>query len=239
RGVAVEPVHDPRPLLVFPAAREADKPVDERTARVPGRRVHDNAGGLVDHEQVLVLVRHPQRHVLALEGRRGPLRHAELRLPPAHEAVALGPSPPVDERRAVLDQPLGRRTGAHLRQRGEEAVEPLARGLVRDCELQRLSPSSSVTNRIATPTTMKLSARLKAGQYLRSRKVVRCPRRMRSIRFDGEPPISSPSATGSTGCRAPERAKKTSIQPTAEAVRAGTTAVALEKSPNAIPAYST
>src|SRR5215218_96048 len=62
---------------------------------------------------------------------------------------------------------------------------------------------------------------------------------MRSTRFEVEPPISSPSATGSTGCRAPERAKNTSIHPTASAVSAVTTAVALEKSPNAIPEFCT
>ena len=53
------------------------------------------------------------------------------------------------------------------------------------------------------------------------------------------PPISRPSATGSTGWRAPERAKKSSIQPTAKAVRAVTATVALEKRPNAIPEFCT
>ena len=76
----------------------------------------------------------------------------------------------VHERRACLEQPLGRRARADLRQRGEEAVEPLARGLVRDDDrcspvsVARVVAEKSATSRIATPTTMKLSARLNAGQ---------------------------------------------------------------------------
>ena len=53
------------------------------------------------------------------------------------------------------------------------------------------------------------------------------------------PPISRPSATGSAGCLAPERAKKTSIQPTATVVSTMTIAVALENRPNAMPEFWT
>ncbi len=49
------------------------------------------------------------------------------------------------------------------------------------------------------------------------------------------PPSTKPSATGSTGCLPPERAKKTSIQRTASAVSTITTDVALAKRPKAIP----
>src|SRR4051794_41877392 len=59
------------------------------------------------------------------------------------------------------------------------------------------------------------------------------------MRVEVDPPIRSPSATGKTGCRAPERAKKTSIQPTASAVSAVTATVALENSPKAIPEFWT
>src|SRR3954452_13726920 len=62
---------------------------------------------------------------------------------------------------------------------------------------------------------------------------------MRSIRFEVEPPINRPSATGSTGWRAPERAKKSSIHATATAVSAVTTAVALANRPKAIPEFWT
>ena len=117
---------------------------------------------------MVVLVRDPQREILGLKLGLDALRHLELQLLPAFEAVALRPVRSVDERRAFLDEPLGRRARADLRQRGEEAIEPLARRLCGNDDLDayrcRVSPSKSATNRIPTPTTMKLSARLNAGQ---------------------------------------------------------------------------
>src|SRR5438067_11301855 len=130
----------------------------------------------------------------------------------------------------------------------EELVEPLAGELGSD--LHRAATSSerrggfgarsaatSAASRIATPTTMKLSARLNAGHHFRSMKSVTWCRRMRSTRFDTLPPISSPSAAGRTGWREPERAKKTTIHTTAPAVTTVTTAVALEKRPKAMPEF--
>ena len=70
-------------------------------------------------------------------------------------------------------------------------------------------------------------------------KSVTCPSLIRSRRFDALPPIRRPSATGRIGCREPERAKKTSIQATARAVRMVTTGVARAKRPNAIPEFWT
>jgi hypothetical protein len=55
--VAVEPVHDPRPLGVVAAADRPRERVDERSRRVAGAGMHDEPGRLVDHEQVLVLER--------------------------------------------------------------------------------------------------------------------------------------------------------------------------------------
>jgi hypothetical protein len=83
--------------------------------------------------------------------------------------VALRPRLAVDERGALAQQPLGRGTRADLRERGQEAIEPLTRGLGGDgnpqlCQRDRVSPISSARKRIKTPTTMKLSARLNAGQ---------------------------------------------------------------------------
>ena len=65
------------------------------------------------------------------------------------------------------------------------------------------------------------------------------PRRTRSTRFETLPPMTRPSATGQHRWRAPERAKKTSIQATASAVSTITTAVALANSPNAMPEFCT
>src|SRR6478672_7278681 len=207
RGVAVEPVDDARPFFVLPTRGQPDEPVHERAARMARRRMDDDARRLVDDQDVLVLPGDTERHVLVLQLMGNGLRDGQLELLAAFEPVRLRPPLAVDDRRAFLHQPLGRGTGADLGQRREEAIEPLARGLGGNGDSQRVSPLSNARNRIATPPSMKLSARLKAGQYLRSRKSVTWPSRMRSIRFEVEPPISRPSATGSTGCRAPERAK--------------------------------
>ena len=107
------------------------------------------------------------------------------------------------------------------------AVQPAAVGSAR----------TSAPKSTATPTTMNVSARLKAGQALRSRKSVTCPRRTRSKRFARLPPSTSPRATGSTGCRRPARAKNQSIHATAIAVTAITNVVRLAKSPKAIPEF--
>jgi hypothetical protein len=90
--------------------------------------VHDDPGRLVHHQQVVVLVCDPQREILGLKLGLDALRDLELELLPALEAVALRPLRSVHERRAFLDEPLGRRARADLRQRGEEAIEPLAYG---------------------------------------------------------------------------------------------------------------
>ena len=63
--------------------------------------------------------------------------------------------------------------------------------------------------------------------------------RTRSTRFETLPPMKSPSATGSAGCLAPERAKKTSIHTTATVVSTMTATVALENRPKAMPEFWT
>jgi len=118
---------------------------------------------------VLVLVGELERQLLALQGLRYDFRNRDLDLLAALEPVALHARLAVHLRSALLQQALRGRAGTDLGQRGEEAVEPLARRLGRDGDAEvgqreRVSPSSRATNRIATPTTMKLSARLKAGQ---------------------------------------------------------------------------
>jgi hypothetical protein len=165
-------VHDPRALRGLPTSEQAGEAVHERAARVPGRRVYDDPGRLVDDEQVLVLVGDPERNVFADDSLVRPLRQLELELLTAGEAVALAPRLAVDDCRPGLDQPLCGRARTYLRQRSEEPVEPLARDLSRDDQLARrqerdrrdVSPIRSARNRIATPITMKESARLKAGQ---------------------------------------------------------------------------
>src|SRR5437763_11672302 len=67
--VAVEPVNDPRPLADVSTRNPVlEQGVDERPALVPGPRVDDDAGRLVDDEQMLVLVGDAQLSFLGLQG---------------------------------------------------------------------------------------------------------------------------------------------------------------------------
>jgi hypothetical protein len=100
--------------------------------------MHDDPCGLVDDEEMLVLVGDPQVELLRLE--LGRFRGGDLDLErlATRETVALGRRSPVDAYRAGLDQPLGRAARRDLGQTREEAVEPLAGGLVRDARPERL-----------------------------------------------------------------------------------------------------
>jgi hypothetical protein len=94
--------------------------------------MHDESRGLVDDEEVLVLVRDPEVHLLADDvGRRGS-RRFELHLLSPREPVALRLRCAVDAHVACGEEALGCRARADLRQPGEEAVEPLARRGVRN-----------------------------------------------------------------------------------------------------------
>ncbi len=123
-GVAVEAVDDPRPVLVAAGGVVREQAVHERPALVPRARVDDDAGGLVDDEQVLVLPDDVEVHLLGGE-RAGLGRKLDDDLLPALEPVALRPGLTVDEDGAVGDQALGERAGADLGPAGEGPVEPL------------------------------------------------------------------------------------------------------------------
>jgi hypothetical protein len=85
----------------------------------------------------------------------------------ARKPVALRPRLAVHLHRAIGQQSLGFGTGCDLRQRCDEPIEPLAGSLGRYAQTdrqRRASPSRIAAKRMPTPTTMKVSARLKAGQ---------------------------------------------------------------------------
>ena len=133
RSVPVEPVHDPRPVLL--AARSLPgQPVDERAARVARSGVHDDPGRLVDDEQVLVLVGNAERHVLRFDRRRRGLGRLELDLLPALEAMALGTQLSVDSHDTSGQEALSGRARADLGKLGQEAVEPCAGRRVRNAD---------------------------------------------------------------------------------------------------------
>ena len=64
--VLVEPVHDARsPLAAYAGqavAAMGDQGVDQRAILIAGGRVNNHAGGLVDHNQVVVLIDDIERY---------------------------------------------------------------------------------------------------------------------------------------------------------------------------------
>ena len=84
RGVAVEPVDDPR-ALGLAAPEQVAEHVDQGLAAVAGRRVDDEPGGLVDHREALVDPDQPRlgAHGGALAGGRRQARRARSRSRPA------------------------------------------------------------------------------------------------------------------------------------------------------------
>jgi hypothetical protein len=103
-------VHDSGPVGVAAGDRVGQEALDERAALVPRRRMDDHSGGLVHDEEMLVLVRDPQRQLLCLEGRRGRRGRLELEGLPAAQPVALGTDGAVDADAALAQQPLGARS---------------------------------------------------------------------------------------------------------------------------------
>ncbi len=131
--VAVEPVHDARPLgLVSPFDVVREQSVHECPSRMSRRGMYHEPGRLVDHEQVLVLIRNDQIHLLRLERARPRGRRLEFELFPAFELVALRTRAPVDEHAPTAHETLRLGTRTDLGQLREEAVEALPCGLRRD-----------------------------------------------------------------------------------------------------------
>src|SRR5215211_7888850 len=98
-------------------------------------RMHDDARRLVDHEEVLVLVRNADGYGLVLDrGRVG--RRLEVDLLPTLEPPRLRTDEPVDVH-ARGDHALGRRAGADVL--GDESIEAQAYGVIRDADAHAAS----------------------------------------------------------------------------------------------------
>ena len=95
RRAAVETMHDPGPLLAADAAEIVDvvqQRVDQRAARMARRRMDDHPRGLVDHDEVVVLVEDRQRQRFGLRRRRRPAPGRRGRSP-GRSSPAGSPSP--------------------------------------------------------------------------------------------------------------------------------------------------
>ncbi len=184
--LTVEPVDDARPLcLVAAGDRVREQPVDERPFCVTRGGMHDDAGRLVDDEEVLVLVGDAKPDLLRGERGLPEAAEVELDLLPALQPMALRPPRSVDQDAPVGEKALGTRARADLLDAGEEPVEPLSARVGRDADSEAIrrqlrcrsplaffgwpakgsrSAATRAAKRMATPVTMKTSARLNAGQ---------------------------------------------------------------------------
>ena len=127
--VLVEAVHDARSQDAADArevAHVVQQRIDQGAGAVAGRGVYDHARGLVDHEQVGVLVHDAEREILGLDVGGLGRGHRELDPVAGHGATALPGGGAVD-RDATLLQQLDDAGAGEIRQaRGQPAVEASA-----------------------------------------------------------------------------------------------------------------
>ena len=130
-GVLVQAMHDARPLDAADAGEGSpamgDERVDQRAVGMAGARVHGQPLGLVDDDQVGVLVDDRERHRLRLDGGGLGLRQVHgigLARPDAPTELGLGRAVPQHVARA--DQRLQPRAAQAGKPPRQEAVEPLA-----------------------------------------------------------------------------------------------------------------
>ena len=181
RGVLVEPVDDtraPRPADARDGGRVGQERRGEGGARVTGAGVDDDAGRLVEDEDVRVLEHDRERRRLGDELLGGGRRHVDLDpLAPRQPRRGL-PDSAVDADAAGLDQRLEPRTREPGQPLGEPAVEPRPRrggadgepdepgrggGLPHGRGADAPSPRRRMASTV-TPTVIAESATLNAGQ---------------------------------------------------------------------------
>ncbi len=132
RRIAVEPVHDPGTVGGAAGYPALEQSVDERARCLTRCRMDDDPRRLVDNQQMRILVDDGERNLLRgqLLGRE--LRHVGLDRLPSRELIALRSPLAIHLDRARGEEPLRRRTRAHRRLNGQEAVEPRPRRVVRN-----------------------------------------------------------------------------------------------------------
>ncbi len=137
--ILVEPVDDARPPLAANAgqARAAmgDERIDQRTGPMPGGRMHDQPFGLVDDDDVVVLINHVQRNGLGSRLGRCGFRNVDDDGGAGIDAVAgITDRAPIDDNGTGLDQRLQPRPRKLGDTCGKHAVEPSAGLAVQDVD---------------------------------------------------------------------------------------------------------
>ena len=131
-GVLVEPVHDARPLHPADAGKSVpamgDQRIDQRAGRVAGGGMHHEAGRLVDHDDLAVLIYDVERDVLRLRHRlaSGGGTLTLMRVARIDAIARIADRAPADRDRAFQNQRFQPRARQRFDAGGEHAIETLA-----------------------------------------------------------------------------------------------------------------
>ena len=125
---AIEAVHDARTFLAADAAQVVEvmeQRVDERAARVSGRRMHDHAGRLVDDGEIPILIHDGERQRFRLRRRIGRLGDVDGDRLRRLDALIRFRGPSVHEDVPVCNQPLDLRPRPICKNGGQKTIEPV------------------------------------------------------------------------------------------------------------------
>ena len=131
-GVFVQPMNDAGTRQRFQLRHMRQQAVHERTAGVPRARMHDQSGGLVDDQQIVVFEYDLERHGFGLGAHNDVSCNVQDDGLTALNRVARPPGCPIDEHRAVKQPCLeaaARIVGKHP---GQRLVQSLTGQLVGD-----------------------------------------------------------------------------------------------------------
>jgi len=123
--ILVQPMHDPwtanAPDAGKAAAAMMDQCIDQRAGPIAGGGMNDQPGGLGDDDDIVVLVEHVQRNILAQRRRVFRLGQGDLvDIAGANLALGVGHRRAVEPNGAVLDQRLHAAAGKFLADLGRQ-----------------------------------------------------------------------------------------------------------------------
>ena len=109
-GVLVDAVHDAGPFHATDTRQRVTtmkhQRIDQRARRCAGGRVHHQAGRLVDHDQIVILVHDRQRDILGLQMTVLGLGHSHIdHRPFGHARLGVRGDNAVHLHRAIFQQP--------------------------------------------------------------------------------------------------------------------------------------
>jgi outer membrane protein assembly factor BamD len=122
-GVLVQPVDNAAAGNAGQHRRMIKQSVLQSSVAVPGRRVHDQARGLVDDQDLVVLINHRQRDILTLDGRGLLDFGVQDYLLTAHEPMLRGQNGTIDSGRAAFDPALQAAPGKIRKQLAEDLIK--------------------------------------------------------------------------------------------------------------------